>query len=408
MPKILRIINRLNIGGPTHNVGLLTKYLSPEFETLVVSGLKDDGEESSEFILKRMGIEPLYVPNMRRSLNPLKDLPAYIHLKKIIGDFKPDIVHTHAAKAGALGRLAAWECGVPNIVHTFHGHVFHSYFGPVKTRFFLEIERFLARISHQIIAISPLQAKEITETYKVCEAQKVSIVPLGFDLSRFIEPDDNKRRQFRQRYDVQENEVVISIVGRITPIKNHALFIETLRQALLHTQRPLRAFVVGDGEQRIQMERLAAQVGIDFVRPEDPPRRATLTFTSWIKNIDEVYAGTDIVMLTSLNEGTPVTLIEAQAACRPVLSTNVGGVCDVTQQGETALLTPSGNVQELTKYLLQLVENDELRRQMGNKGRQWVLQRHHYTRLANDMAQIYRRLLERNDKKYFHNLPTPS
>ena len=182
MPRVLRIINRLNLGGPTYNAAYLTKYLAPEFETMLVAGMKDDSEESSEFIVESMGIEPFYIRSMQRELNFSKDSDAYKQISKIIKEFKPDIVHTHAAKAGTLGRIAAWNNKVPVILHTFHGHVFHSYFSPLKTKVFIGIEKVLASISTGIIAISEEQKIDLCETYKISSAKKTHIVPLGFKL----------------------------------------------------------------------------------------------------------------------------------------------------------------------------------------------------------------------------------
>lgn len=161
MPRILRIINRFNLGGPSYNVANLAKYLAPEYETLVIGGDKEPGEDSSLFIFKELGIEPVVLPEMTRAVNFGGDVRAYKKIKSIIKEFKPDIVHTHAAKAGALGRLAAYKCGVPVIVHTFHGHVFHSYFGAAKTSFFKEVERYLAKRTSAIIAISEKQKEEL-------------------------------------------------------------------------------------------------------------------------------------------------------------------------------------------------------------------------------------------------------
>ena len=161
MPKVLRIINRLNLGGPTYNAAYLSKYISDDFETLLVAGMKDESEESSAYIVDNLGLKPRYIKNMFREINPIKDYRAYKDLVPIIQEFQPDIVHTHAAKAGAIGRLAAYNCGVPIILHTFHGHVFHSYFSKLKTRIFLEIERFLARKSTKIVAISNIQKQEL-------------------------------------------------------------------------------------------------------------------------------------------------------------------------------------------------------------------------------------------------------
>jgi len=384
----------LNLGGPTFNAALLTKYLSPEYETLLVAGMKEEAEASSEFILNHLGIEPLYISDMYRTVNPLRDLPAYRQMKKIIQQFKPDIVHTHAAKAGALGRLAAIDCRVPVVVHTFHGHVFHSYFGPLKTRLYLEIERWLAKGSSKIIAISQSQKNELSQTYKVCPEGHIEVIPLGFDLSRFQTGQIDKRIDFRQRYKIADDEIAIGIIGRLVPVKNHHLFLRALKEVWNTTTQKVRAFVVGDGEERQSLMQLAGELGIPFTTPETQGQQtAPLTFTSWIKEVDEVYAGIDIVALSSLNEGTPVSLIEAQAANKPIVTTNVGGVCDVVLPNKTALLAAAGNMEQFARQLLKLTENEALRHRLGKSGSNFVLRKYHYTRLVNDMDNLYGKLL---------------
>jgi UDP-N-acetylglucosamine:LPS N-acetylglucosamine transferase len=202
MPKVLRIINRLNLGGPTYNAAYLSKYMAPEFETLLVSGMKDESEASSAFITDSLGLKPVYIKNMHRSLNPIQDRKAYKEIVKIIREFKPDIVHTHAAKSGALGRLAAINEGVPVILHTFHGHIFHSYFNPLKTKLFLKIERYLSRKSSKTIAISQKQFEELCYDFNIDKPEKFEIVPLGFDLQRFYEGKEEKRKGFREKYNL--------------------------------------------------------------------------------------------------------------------------------------------------------------------------------------------------------------
>src|SRR6056297_2377105 len=185
MPKILRIINRFNLGGPTYNAAYLTKYLPSEFETLLVGGEKDDSEGSSLHILNQLNLEPVILNEMRREVNPFQDRLALNKIKQLIADFKPDIVHTHASKPGALGRLAAVQMQVPVIIHTFHGHVFHSYFNPAKTKFYKTLERKLAKVSTRIIAISEKQKEELSIDHEICPAEKIEVIPLGFDLNRF-------------------------------------------------------------------------------------------------------------------------------------------------------------------------------------------------------------------------------
>ncbi len=393
MPRVLRIINRLNLGGPTYNVSYLSKYLAPEFETLLVSGMKDDSEESSEFIARDLGLEPVYIPEMKREINISNDRIAYKKIKQIIKEFKPDIVHTHAAKAGAIGRLAAINCKVPVVLHTFHGHVFHSYFSPVKTRVYIEIERYLAKRSTRIIAISENQKKELSNVFKICNPGKIEIIPLGFDLMKFQEDQQIKRVHFRSRYNLDEDEVAVGIIGRLVPIKNHRLFLNALKQVINSTNKKVRAFIVGDGEDRANIECIAKDLGINYVDANKESRKAPLTFTSWIKEIDYAYAGLDIVALTSLNEGTPVSLIEAQAANKPIVSTNVGGIENIVLQGITGLLSENGNTGAFAMNLLALIDDIKIRENMSFQGWEHVKVKYHYDQLVNNMSILYKKLL---------------
>lgn len=394
MPRILRIINRLNIGGPTYNASYLTRYLSDDFETLLVAGLKDDSEASSDHIVEDMGIEPVYIKNMYRSINPFKDSEAYSQIKKLIKDFKPDIVHTHAAKAGALGRMAAADSNVKAIVHTFHGHVFHSYFNPIKTKLFLQIERYLASKSSKIIAISDKQKHELGDVYKVCDKDKIEVIPLGFNLDKFQCEQTQKRKTFRERYNLKEDEVAVGIIGRLVPIKNHQLFLRAFKKVHEKLGHKIRAFVIGDGESMDVIENITRDLDINYVKNGSAGQVSPLTYTSWIKNIDEVNAGLDVIALSSLNEGTPVSLIEAQAANKPIVSTNVGGVSDVVIPGQTALLSESNDVDSFADNLLKLASDAVLRDKIGKGGYQHVHNKYSYQRLCSDMENLYRRILD--------------
>jgi glycosyltransferase involved in cell wall biosynthesis len=348
-------------------------------------------EESSEHIIEDLGIEPLYIEEMYRELSPLKDYKSYQRIRKIIADFKPDIVHTHAAKSGAVGRLAALHAGVPVILHTFHGHVFHSYFGAAKTRVFLEIERYLGKRSSAIITLSDIQKKELVDDFKIASTDKFHIVPLGFNLSKFTEHQAEKRAAFRAEWNIADDEVAIGIVGRLVSVKNHPLFFKAIKKLTEQTDKKIRAIIIGDGEDRIALEKLANELGLSFSAEKN--KNATLTFTSWRKDIDVTNAGMDIIALSSLNEGTPVSLIEAQASGKPIVSTNVGGIANVVQEGKTALLSPSGDVAAFTANLLQLVEDENLRKSLSGHGVAYVLENFSHLRLAKDMAELYRRLL---------------
>lgn len=387
MPKVLRIINRFNIGGPTYNATFLTKYLDGEYETLLIGGNPEKDESDSLHILEEYGLSPLLIHEMQRIPNIKSDRAAYKKIKEIINEFKPDIVHTHAAKAGALGRRAAFACKVPVVVHTFHGHVFHSYFGKVKTRIFKFIERRLARKSDGIIAISELQKHELSEIHKICPASKITVIPLGFDLEKFHVNREEKRKITRSRYGIENDEIAVAIVGRLAPIKNHSLFLDSVEQVLEKTSKKVRVFIVGDGEEKEKIESRVKTINSRF--------QNKIQLTSWIKDIGEFNAGMDILCLTSDNEGTPVSLIEAQAGNLPVVTTDVGGVRDIVLNGETGWIVPKNNVSEFSEKLLLLIEDDVERNRLSQNGWDFVREKFHYTTLISNMERFYKVLLDR-------------
>jgi glycosyltransferase involved in cell wall biosynthesis len=367
--------------------------MAPEWETMLVIGGKDDHEQDATHLAERLDISPVVVPEMKRAIDPFADRAAYNKIKRLIRDFKPDVVHTHAAKSGAIGRLAAAACKVPVVVHTFHGHVFHSYFGTAKTQAFIQIERYLARRSSGIIAISELQKAELADKYRICPSSKINIIPLGFDLDRFSTDVAPKRAAFRKRYDIADDEIAIGIVGRIVPVKNHALFVVAAAKALGKTSQKLRFIIVGDGDMRTTMEGEFRLAGIDYAYYPREARHAQAICISWQTEMDEVLAGLDIVALTSHNEGTPVSLIEAQAAGRPVVSTGVGGVADVVAEGCTGFVTPPGDADAFAAALLKLTEDAATRKAFAARGTAAVQSRFSYQRLVGDMDRYYRELL---------------
>lgn len=393
MPKVLRIINRFNIGGPTYNAAYLTKYLSDDFETLLVGGQKDISEDSSEFILNQLGLKPIIIPEMKREINFKNDRIAYQKIKQIIEEFKPDIVHTHASKAGAIGRLAAHNMKVPVIIHTFHGHVFHSYFGKAKTKAYKKIEQYLAKRSSSIVAISTIQKNELSEDHNICAKEKIKVIPLGFDLDRFNENKTLKRKTFRKEWHIEDDVIAIGIIGRLVPIKNHEFFLNVVKSIQEQTSQKVRFFIVGDGELKQTLINYCNQLNISYSE-EKTISNTLITFTSWIKDIDVVNAGLDIIALTSKNEGTPVSLIEAQASSKPIVSTNVGGIENIVKINKTALLSNVDDEINFTKNLLSLIENTDLRKQMSNNG-EHVFKNFHYLRLVKDMEAHYNDLLNR-------------
>jgi|TARA_R110000737_G_scaffold93859_3_gene127299 glycosyltransferase involved in cell wall biosynthesis len=391
MPKILRIINRFNIGGPTYNVAYLTKFLSDKYETVLIGGEPEEGEVDSLHVLDELGIKPRIIPELKRKPNLRDDIKAYQEIRKIIREFKPDIVHTHAAKAGAVGRIAAIRSKVPIVVHTFHGHVFDGYFSPIKTKVFILIERWLAKRSTGIVAISILQKKDLAEVYKITSPEKIRIVPLGFDLKKFQNDLTKNRTETRANYKIEEDEIALAIVGRLAPIKNHELFLDALRIVQAQSTKKIKAFIVGDGLEREKLEEIALSTKQN--------ENFSIVFTSWIKEIDKFNAGMDIFCLTSLNEGTPVSLIEAQAANIPVVSTDVGGVKDVIQENETGFLVPSGNTKMFAEKLLLLIENENIRKKMSQNGWTYVRERYDYRTLVANMESYYDDLQKLKNEK---------
>lgn len=398
MPRVLRIINRLNLGGPTYNAAYLSAYLPGDFETLLVAGIHDPEEHSSQFILDQLQLRPRYISDMRREINFSADRKAYRDISNIIRDFRPDIVHTHAAKAGFLGRLAAYRQKVPVRVHTFHGHVFHGYFNPVKTRVFVGLERAMAGLSSGIIAISEQQKEELGGVYKITAPEKIKVIPLGFDLDRFGQQQAQLRERFRSDYRLDEDTIAVGIIGRLVPIKNHPLFLDAWAEIAAATHKKVHAFIIGDGEDRTKIQRYCREKGILFNTPENTEAGARLTFTSWILNIEYALAGLDIVALTSDNEGTPVSLIEAQAAGKPIVTTDAGGIRDIVMPGETALVVARGDTAHFTRALLTIVENDALRNAMQQQGPAFAGARFSYQRLVADTEHYYRELLAKNPK----------
>lgn len=389
MPKVLRILNRFNLGGPVYNASYLSADLAPEFETLLVGGLPEADEISATYIAENLSVQVHCIPEMKRSINLKADRKAYLELRKIIRTFQPDIVHTHASKAGALGRLAAFKEKVPVVVHTFHGHVFHSYFSKTKTFVFKSLERYLAQRSSAVIVISKQQHHELVTEHAIIPASKAHIVPLGFDLTRFQNNNEERRHAFRRQFSLHEDTVAIGIIGRFAPVKNHALFIKALSHL---TTKNIVAFFVGDGEERLNIEEALRANNISFA-PKESYTNENVCLMSWVKEVEMILPGLDIVALTSHNEGTPVSLIEAQAAGVPVVSTQVGGVQDVVIHSKTGLLVAPGDETSFALALSQLIDSKSLRHQFATEGIAHAFAHFTRERLSADLRALYTSLI---------------
>jgi glycosyltransferase involved in cell wall biosynthesis len=376
-PSVLRVITRLNIGGPARHVGYLTRALPAHwFRTALVSGSETPGEGRIE-----PGVPYTTIPELQREVSPVRDVIALRRLRAIVRRSQPAIVHTHLAKAGLLGRVAAGSGPSPIRIHTFHGHVLDGYFGMAASTTFLGIERALAHRCSALIAVSEAVRDELYDL-GIGRADQWHVVPVGLELNHLL-GDPPARDRARAVLGLPASGSVVGIVGRLVPIKDHETFIAMA--ALVGQASPDVTFaIIGDGERRRALE-----VAVP------PALRDRIVFTGWQTDLASVYAALDVVVLTSLNEGTPVALIEAAAAGRPVVATDVGGVRDVVRHGETGALVPAGNAAATSMEVLRIVRDEALAREWGMAGRRWVRSRFAANRLASDTARLYRELLER-------------
>ena len=366
-PRLLIILNRLAVGGPAFNVISSAAVLSNEFDILLIAGAPDIDEQAADYLLEQYkGFQFKKITALKRSVIPGTDWRAYRAIKKAIREFKPDIVHTHGAKPGVLGRIAAHNLHVPAIVHTFHGHVFHSYFSTIVSGCIVRIERWLANISSAIVAISAKLNEELLHAYKIVTSEKIRLIRLGIETAAFQDETGTKRKQFREEFALPDDTVAVGIAGRFVPVKNHRLFIEAATQFIKEQKgkTDVQFFLIGDGTEKNKIQELIHEKQLKCSNAGPGyDSSASFVFTSWRKDMDTVYAGLDIVMLTSLNEGTPVSIMEAMAAGKPVLSTNVGGIAELITDGQTGMLASTAT--ELAAALSQLVNNQELRLQFG-------------------------------------------
>ena len=367
-PRLLIILNRFVIGGQAVDTIPLAYYLQGHFEILILFGEKEPDEIEPSFLLDQYpGLQLKKIRQIKRNINPFIDVLAFFRLLKVILSFKPHIVHTHGAKSGFLGRLAAWLCQVPVIIHSFHGHFFHSYFSKKISNFIAFVERCMGKITTAAIALSEALQHDLTEEFKILPSSKIKIIPLGFAFD-MRQDTQQLRDTFRNRYGLQKNDIAIGIVGRIVPIKNHYFFLQVIHHMLHELKmKNVAFFIIGDGELRNSLENQLNDLQIPFSN-SGVNENCKVVFTSWIMDIYEVMNGLDIVSLTSLNEGTPLSLIEAQFFGKPVVATHVGGVKDTIKDGITGFLAKNGDVAGFATKLKTLVENENLRMQMGDAG----------------------------------------
>lgn len=380
--RIERVITRLNIGGPARHTILLTRYhRDMGFLTELVAGRESPGEGNMLPLAAANGVEPVIIPALGRELSPLRDPAVLLTLYSRFRRLRPDVVCTHMSKAGAVGRVAAWLARVPVRVHTFHGHVFSGYFSPAKTRFFVELEKRLARISTRIIVLGERQQREIT-ALGVGRPEQFVQVPLGLDLSAFLAAEKHSG-ELRKELAIPQDAPLAAIVARLVPIKNHAVFLRAAK--LVCGSLPAARFlIVGDGPERRGLEALTEQLGL----------KGRVIFLGFRDDLPRIYADCDATVLSSDNEGMPVALIESLAAATPAVATDVGETREVIRDGESGFVVPPSDPEALAGALLELLRSPERAKQMGLAGRRHVYPRFSIERLAADTAGLFRSLLQ--------------
>lgn len=399
-PTIVRVISRLNVGGPSIQAILMTDaFRARGYRALLLAGEVPDGERSMEYLASRKQVAVTRIHSMSRRISLLRDLWALGRILSILLREKPTVVHTHTAKAGLLGRIAAILAGVPVRVHTFHGHVFEGYFSPAITRFFIAIERALARHTDRIIAVSERQRWELVHRFRIAAEEKVVTVPLGFELEPFLDANADGA-SFRREAGCASGCALVAWIGRLAPIKRPALFVQAAA-AVRRCSSSSQFVIVGDGELQSATQSVVNSSGLEKV----------VRFISSRADMPAVYAALDLLVLTSQNEGTPLVLLEAMASGKPFVATDVGGITDlmvgpphqmsgfrVFSNGILADSTP-GAIADAVLYLL---DRADIRREMGKAGRNFVAKQYSHERLADDLEQLYRQLALSKERASTH------
>ena len=374
------------MGGPALHVAYLTAGLRKRgYETTLVAGSLARGEDSMAFVAEQLNVDIVRIDELGREISPLRDLAATLRLARLIRRERPDILHTHTAKAGTVGRIAALLSGrkrPPIVVHTFHGHVLRGYFGPGRSRLFRLLERWLARRTTALIAVSP-QVRDDLVSLGVAPPERFVVIRLGIELDERVAGTQNGRLESRRYLGIPPERFAVGWIGRMTAVKRTDDVLVAFKQ-LCDEGVDACLCMVGDGPDRVHLEQRAHELGVV---------RDTL-FLGYQEDVAPFYAAFDALVLPSSNEGTPVSAIEALAAGRPVVATRVGGVPDVVQEGEDGFLVEPGATDELAQRLAQLARDPELRERMGRAGRERVLPRYAVERLVDDVDRLYRSLLQ--------------
>jgi glycosyltransferase involved in cell wall biosynthesis/SAM-dependent methyltransferase len=380
--RLVRVIARLNVGGPALHTVLATAGLRPDVETTLATGRVAADETEASDLLARFDVAPVRIAGLGRTLSPLDDLRAFAALLGLFRRVRPDIVHTHTAKAGALGRVAARVAGVPRVVHTFHGHVFEGYFGRVGSTVAVLVERALSRLADRVVAVSDEVGRDLVERFGIVPREKLVVVPVGLPLAEFLRCEA-MRGALRRELGVAADAPIAVLNGRLVPVKEAHVALDAWR-AVRREIPTATLVVVGDGD---SAPALRAR------------RDEGVVFLGWRRDIASILADADLALLTSRNEGTPVALVEAAAAAVPAVATRVGGVPSVVEDGVTGVLVPAGDAAAVAAAVVSLLRDAARRRAMGDAARRRAAERWSDARLLADLRALYAGLVDRRARR---------
>ena len=389
--KVVHIITRFDKGGSAENTFLTVRGLDKvRYDLLLVAGgppprrpedRESEAADANIAAVQAAGVRLIRIPRLVRELSPLSDLAALGSLMRVIGRERPGIVHTHTSKAGFLGRWAAWLCRVPVIIHTPHGHVFWGYFGPWKTRCFVLLERWTARITRTIVTLTP-QERDDHLRFRIAPEEKFAVIHSGVDLPLFdAAPHD--RFKIRAELDIPPDHLIIGTAGRLTPVKGHIHLLEAAVRIL--ATRPDTTFVfLGEGELKMRLLEQAEALGV----------ANKVRFPGWRPDVAAVMSVFDVFVLPSLNEGMGRVLIEAMALSMPIVASRIGGIKDLVTNGGNGMLVPPGDAAAIASAVLALLGNDQKRLAMGSEGRR-MAGNYSAQRMVKKIEALYDQLLER-------------
>ncbi len=383
--RVAHLITRMIVGGAQENTlfNCLDLIRDHGDEVLLVTG-PAIGPEGDLLAGGRAGELPVeMVPSLRREIDPRHDWAARAALRDAIRRFRPDVVHTHSAKAGLLGRAAAWSLHVPVVVHTVHGAPFHDYQSPLARRFFVACERWAARRCHHLISVADAMTDRLVDA-GVAERDRFTTIYSGMDVEPFLDADRN-RESTRRRFGIGPDEVVVGKIARLFHLKGHDDLITAAAEVTRQNPR-VRFLLVGDGILRETLRRRVRSLGLEshfifagLVPPDEVP---------------SMIGAMDLLVHTSLREGLARALPQALIAGRPVVSFDVDGAREVTVSGETGFLVPPGDTRQLAEDISRLVADPELRRRLGKTGQGRFTERFRHQTMTAEIRRLYQRLLE--------------